>query len=47
MMDFGELEMGFQHDASGALEIVGKIALNDSDPLSSHGGAVNFLHTFP
>ena len=43
MMDFGELEMGFQHDASGALEIVGKIALNDSDPLSSHGGAVNFF----
>ena len=43
MMDFRELEMGFKHDASGELKIVGNIALNDSDPLSSHGGAVNFF----
>jgi hypothetical protein len=43
MTDFGELEMGFKHDAAGNPEIVGKITLNDSIPLSSHGGAVNFF----
>jgi hypothetical protein len=43
MTDFGELEMGFKHDAAGNHEIVGKITLIDSSPLSSHGGAVNFF----
>lgn len=43
MTDFGELEMGFKHDSAGNPEIVGKITLNDSNPLSSHGGAVNFF----
>jgi hypothetical protein len=39
MTDFGELEMGFKHDAAGNHEIVGKITLIDSSPLSSHGGS--------
>jgi hypothetical protein len=43
MTDFGELEIGFKPDATGALEIVGNITLNDSDPLSPHDGVVSFF----
>jgi len=43
MMDFGELDMAFKHDASGELEIVGNIALNDSDPYRSIVGQLTFL----
>ena len=43
MIDFGELEMGFKHDSAGNPEIIGNITLNNKNPLSSHGGAVNFF----
>jgi hypothetical protein len=43
MTDFGELEIGFKPDATGALEIVGNITLSDSDPLSPHDGVVSFF----
>jgi hypothetical protein len=37
------LDPKFKPDATGALEIVGNITLNDSDPLSPHDGVISFF----